>query len=141
MVNGAFAEGAGAARVALLGRMKEEALALREHLKAWLALEKEGAHEEVAAGVFSCLARLEELRGQYDNLGPAEGEHDVQVLFLLGELRDLQQENERLLAGIKEKLAGLLLEVRKARELGAYLREAYLKEKYHFQGPVVDIKG
>lgn len=130
----------GKLRLALLAEMKEEALALREHLKAWLALEKEGAFAEVAGAVFACLARLEELRGHYNSLGPAGEEGRDQILSLLGELRSLQEENERLLSGIKEKLASCISAIQRARELGTYLKQASLQEKYSFQVPLVDAK-
>lgn len=131
---------AGKERPALLAEMKEEALALKERLKAWLALEKEGSFGEVAAGVFSCLARMEELRARCDALGPAKEEERALLLPLLYDLKDLHEENERLLSGIREKLSSWLLEVKRARELGSYLKQTYLQEKYSLPVPLVDVE-
>ncbi|WP_207666907.1 hypothetical protein [Desulfofundulus salinus] len=106
----------------LLQEMRGEVLALKAVLER---LEDGPATEESLGAVSRHLAAIEEIRAGIDELDRAGGSGmgGPEISALLLEIDEIHRQNLRLAAKVKERLAGALVDLRRAGQARAYMKE------------------
>lgn len=105
--------------------MRGEVLALKAVLERLCALQDGPATEESLGAVSRHLAAIEEIRAGIDELDRAggSGTGGPEISALLLQIDGIHRQNLRLAAKVRERLAGALMDLRRAGQARAYMKK------------------
>jgi hypothetical protein len=112
-------------KLRLLQEMRGEVLALKAVLERLCALQDGPATEESLGAVSRHLAAIEEIRAGIDELDRAggSGTGGPEISALLLQIDGIHRQNLRLAAKVRERLAGALMDLRRAGQARAYMKK------------------